>query len=200
MKLISILFAAVVLGTGSPAPAQDAAVEERLNKLSGHIEMLLAAKAEQDKRIASLAKEIETLREQSSKPSVAYANAEDLRKLAEAVKEIDQKRIEDNEKILKQIENIGKAAASGGRNDTRPPGKKREATSAGGGKAGASASAAGGEPGYEHEIAAGDTLSTIAEAFRAKGVKVTVEDLLKANPGLKERSLKVGQKIFIPAP
>jgi len=29
---------------------------------------------------------------------------------------------------------------------------------------------------------------------------VTTDDILKANPGLKAEKLKVGQKIFIPAP
>src|SRR5580765_1690943 len=94
------------------ARAQDAAVEERLNKLSGQIEDLLAAKAEQDKRISALAKELESLREQASKPAGNYAGQEELRKLAETVQRIDQKRVEDNEHILKEIEKLGKTVSS----------------------------------------------------------------------------------------
>jgi LysM repeat protein len=48
-------------------------------------------------------------------------------------------------------------------------------------------------------IQSGDTLSSVVSAYRDKGVKITVEDVLKANPGVKPTSLRVGQKIFIPA-
>jgi LysM repeat protein len=56
----------------------------------------------------------------------------------------------------------------------------------------------GKENGYEYKVAAGDTLSIIAKAYREQGIKVTAEQILKANPGLNPNSLKVGQKIFIP--
>ena len=46
----------------------------------------------------------------------------------------------------------------------------------------------------------GDTLSIIAKAYRDQGIKVTTDQILKANPGLDPKSLKVGQKILIPAP
>jgi len=190
MKRISILLLAVWLSGGLLAHAQDAAVEERLNKLNGHIEDLLAAKAEQDKRIAVLVREVEGLREQLAKPAGNYASAEDVRKLADVVKEVDRKRVADNEEIAKQIEAIGKAAANAG----RAPVRKSEPTTP------SKISASGNETGFNHIIASGDTLSTIAEAFRANGVKVSVDDILKANPGLKATSLQVGQKIFIPAP
>ena len=197
MKRISFLLVAVWLSTGIPARAQDAAVEERLNRMSGQIEDLLAAKAEQDKRIAVLVREVEALREQLARPAGNFASAEDVRKLAEVVKEVDRKRVADNEEIAKQIGNIVKAASSGGRNDARPPSKKNESPAV---KGGTSAGGSSRETGYEYEIGPGDTLSTIAEAYRAKGVKITADDILKANPGIKERSLQVGQKIFIPAP
>jgi LysM repeat protein len=200
MKRISILLLAAWLSGGLLARAQDAAVEERLNKLTEHIEILLAGKAEQDKRIAALVKEVEGLREQVGKPVGNYASAEDVRKLADVVKEVDRKRVADNEEIAKQIEIIAKAASGGGKSDGRPGGKKKDAATGPSGKDGTSASTSGRESGFEHEIASGDTLSTIAEAYRAKGVKVTAEEILKANPGLKERSLRVGQKIFVPAP
>lgn len=194
MKRFSILLLAVTLSGGFLARAQDAAVEERLNRLSGHIEDLLAAKAEQDKRIAVLVREVEGLREQLAKPAGNYASADDVRKLADVVKEVDRKRVADNEQIAKQIEAIGKAAANAGRAPVR------SSTATAPGKSSPPAGPGGRETGYERTIEAGDTLSTIAEAFRANGVKVSVDDILKANPGLKPTSMQVGQKIFIPAP
>jgi LysM repeat protein len=46
----------------------------------------------------------------------------------------------------------------------------------------------------------GETLDAIALGCKEKNLKVTVAQILKANPGLKAERLKVGQKIFIPAP
>jgi LysM repeat protein len=54
------------------------------------------------------------------------------------------------------------------------------------------------EKGYEYTVQSGDTLSAIVQAYRDQGVKVTVDDVLKANPSLKPSSMRVGQKIFIP--
>jgi len=56
------------------------------------------------------------------------------------------------------------------------------------------------EKGFEYVVQSGDRLDTIVQACREKGVKVTVSQILKANPGLKAERLKVGQKVFIPAP
>lgn len=60
--------------------------------------------------------------------------------------------------------------------------------------------AGGAEKGYEYVIQSGDTLSSVAQAYREKNIKVTVDQILKANPGLNANKLKVGQKIFIPTP
>ena len=49
-------------------------------------------------------------------------------------------------------------------------------------------------------IQSGDTLDAIVQAYKEKNIKVTVAQILKANPGLKAERLRVGQKIFIPAP
>lgn len=171
---------------------QDAAVEERLNRLSGHIEDLLAAQKIQQERIAEVAKEVSTLREQAAKNSGNFASQDELRKLAEKVEEIDQKRVSDNERIIREIEKLGRTGI-GGYRDSRSSTSGRGATER-------SATRSGTEKGFEYVIQSGDTLSTIALAYREKGVKITSDDILKANPGLKATSLQIGQKIFIPAP
>ena len=192
MKRIFFCLIALSLCGGRELRAQDAATEERLNKLNGLVQDLLEDKAHQRKQIESLSKEIQSLREQVSKPTGNYATQDDLRTLAKKLQEIDQKRIEDNERIVKKIEKLGETLAS------PPPGKRRQPTPV------PSENPPPGntppEKGFEHIVASGDTLSTIAQAYREKGVKVTVDQILKANPGLKEKSLRVGQKIFIPAP
>lgn len=54
--------------------------------------------------------------------------------------------------------------------------------------------------GYEHTVAKGDTLSSIAQAYNKEyGLKLTVDSLRKANQLSKEATLKVGQKLIIPS-
>jgi len=193
MKRILLSVIISILFLPPAASAQDAAVEERLTKLTGQIEDLLAAKVEQDKRIVTLARELETLRDQSGRGG-AYASAEDLRKLAEKLQEIDRKRQEDNERILREIEKLAKLPPAT-RPSPRPPKQENNPPEKAPG-AGAVV-----EKGIEHVIQSGDRLETIAHAYsKEKGIKVTVDQILKANPGLKPERLMVGQKVFIPLP
>jgi len=189
MKRFSILLLGLTLVNLTPSlRAQDAATEERLNKLNGLVQDLVEDKAHMKKQLDVLAKEIAALREQgSSTPSAA--SAEDLRKLAEKIQEIDRKREADKELILKEIEKLGKTIAA-----PRP----RPSTPAA--NTGTGPAPADKEKGYEYVVQSGDTPSAIAAAYREQGVKITADDILKANPGLKATSLPVGKKIFIPAP
>ena len=146
----------------------------------------------QRKQIENLSKEIQSLREQTAKPSGNYASQDDLRDLAKKLQEIDKKRVEDNERILKEIKKLGEKITSPGSKTTKPP--KDETPVGAGGASG------GKQKGIEHIVAEGDFLSTIAQAYREKGIKVTTDQILKANPGLVPEKMKVGQKIFIPTP
>jgi LysM repeat protein len=46
----------------------------------------------------------------------------------------------------------------------------------------------------------GETLGAIVKAYRDQNIKVSLQQILAANPGLKPENLKAGQKIIIPAP
>ena len=162
--------------------AQDAATEEQLNRLRGEITVLQESNITLKKRLEEVAKELQEVREQATKPAGNYADAADVKRLAEAIKEVDAKRAEDREVILGEIKKLGATL--------KPAAQKKPDTTA--------------KPptaeGFEYTIQSGDTLSTIAAECRKQGVKVTVEQILKANPTVKAESLKVGQKISIPAP
>ena len=56
------------------------------------------------------------------------------------------------------------------------------------------------QKGFDYTIEKNDNLSMIVQAYREKNIKVTIDQILKANPGLNPDRLRVGQKIFIPAP
>ena len=193
MKPISFLIVTLALWAPSDLRAQDAATEERLNKLSGQIEDLMAARTADQKRISELSRELESVREQPAKPTANYATQEELKRLAEAVKEIDRKRLEDYDKIRAEILKLGKTLSA----PLAPPKKNAPATPS---DSPVSDKPVAPEKGFEYVIQPGDTLSVIVQAYREKNVKVTVDQILKANPGLKPDKLRPGQKIFIPAP
>jgi chromosome segregation ATPase len=173
--------------------AQDDATQQQINKLNGQIQDLQDAQTVQAKRITALEKEISELRDKSSQPGVTdTANADDLKKLAEQVQEIDKKRQADRELILKEIEKLGKAS-SGTASHKSPVSTAPVSTD------NSTANTSDKQNGYWQVVGSGDTISTIVKAYRAKGIKVTTEQILKANPGLDPKNLKVGQKIFIPA-
>jgi LysM repeat protein/uncharacterized small protein (DUF1192 family) len=197
MKRISLLCIMLALAVRPAARAQDAATEERLNRLGGKIEDLIAAQGEQDKRITALTREIAELREQLGKPNASYASQDELRRLGEAVKEVDRKRMDDNERIHSELLKLGKSLAQ-----PSPAPKKPAAAPPASNDSDSKAPAAGGDKGlgFTYKVQQGDRLSTIAQAYREKNIKVTVDQILKANPGLVAEKLKVGQEIWIPAP
>ena len=110
------------------------------------------------------------------------------------IQEIDKKRQADNDLILKQIEKLGKVSGGSTGHKSSPTVSTTTPTDT------STPSASGPQKGYDYTIAANDTVSAIAKAYRAQGVKVTSSQILAANPGLNPNSLVVGKKIFIPDP
>lgn len=193
MKRISFLLCTALLAAPTISPAQDAATEERLNKLSAQIDVLVEAKDQLNKKIEGLETEIRDLQTQVSKPTGNYASADDVKQLADAIKEVDKKRQEDNERVVKELQNLGKSLNNSVPSRSRPS-ETRHADPTG------EAGASGSQDGYYYTVQEGDNVAMIAKAYREKGIKVTSQQILDANPGVKATSLKVGQKIFIPKP
>lgn len=194
MKRISILLVGGSLCLVPAARGQDAATQQRFDELSGKIETLVAGQEVLRKQVTELSRELETVREQASKPQPTYASQDDLKRVADAVNEESRKRIEDYDKIRAELKSLGKVLAA-----PAPPPKKSTSTQPPPNTSDRE-KPAGDEKGFEYKVKSGDTLSTIIQAYRDEGKKVKLDDILKANPGLKPEKLKVGQTIFIPAP
>ena len=173
-----------MVATAFPAWGQENALEERVNKIYGYMQDLLAAQDAQRKQIEALAADLQSLREKVGQPDPSGASQEDLRKLAEKIQEVDDKRKADTDRIAKEIEELGKAVRQ--KPATRPPE--------------APVTNASSEKGYWYEIKPNDTLSAVIAAYREQGIKVTLDEILKANPGLEPTKMQVGRKIWIPAP
>jgi LysM repeat protein len=200
MKRVSVLLTVLALGLAWSLTAQDAATEERLNKLSGRIDDLMAGQETIRKQLTDLTREIQNVREQASKPTGNYASQEDLTRLKKAVEEVDRKRIDDADKVHTELLKLRKVLET-----PLPPPPTRKTTAAPKEKekekdTSVSDKPVGDEKVFPYVVQSDDTLSVIAQAYRKKNIKVTVDQILKANPGLNEKKLKVGQTIYIPAP
>src|SRR5882762_5312026 len=156
MKRISLLLAALFLCGIPKLHADDAATEERLNQLTGKIEDLIASQEAQRKQLAELRREIDSLREQASKPTGNFAAQEDLKRVADAVKEVDRKRLDDYEKIRTTIKDLGKTLVAS--SPSTPPRKMKNESDAPEAPSKASKQASS-DKGFEHIVKSGDTLS-----------------------------------------
>jgi LysM repeat protein len=199
MKKIALWL--LMFGLTAPlAFAQESATQQQLDELRGHLQDAQEALRLQDQRIAALEKEIGELRDKVNAPAPVGepASNADLKKLAEQVQEIDQKRADDREVILKQIDILSKAVA----NAPVPVAPSHRTSSApkSSGDDGAATASGATMAGHEYKIQQGDTLGLIVKAYREKGVKVTKSQVIKANPGINPDVLIPGKVLFIPDP
>jgi len=177
------------------ARAQDAATQERLDKLSGRLEDLIASQEALKKQVSDLSREIESVRELASKPTGNWATQEDLKRVAKGVEDVDRKRRDDSELVQKQLERLRKVLET-----PLPPPKSKPAPAPRDNPAPDKLTKPEKpEQGVEHVIKPGETLSAIVQACREQKIKVTQKQILDANPGLKPDLLIPGKKIFIPA-
>jgi LysM repeat protein len=170
----------------------------------------------QRKAIEKLQGDLSELRKQMSKPPGNFASPDDVKVLKDALQDEARKRQADDEKILteitKQISKLGKTAdvgagssagadivlgmrsgGSGPGSHTSPKPEIRTDPPVPGPKAD--------EPGFVYVVKANDYPAKIArKLYEAKGIKVTPEQIMAANPGVKDTELKVDQKLFIPLP
>jgi LysM repeat protein len=189
MKRISILLILLSLFAAPVVRAQDAATEERLNKLAGQVQDLIAAQEALQKKIEALQGDLRDLHDQLNNANGQAVSRDELKRLAEEIQKVDRNRVADYERIVSKIEDLGKAVVP----PPAPPKTRKP-------PADEAPPASVSDKGYEHVVKKGENLSLIAQAYREKNVKVTVKDILQANPGLDPNRLQVGQKVFIPAP
>ncbi len=165
-------------------------MEERYEQLRIRAEETQAAQVLLQKRLAALADELQSLRRQMDRGNADAVTREELRRLAESIREIDRKREEDKRLILEELRKLASAPLPAATTPKRPSPSAPADT----------IPPAGPRKGYEYEVKSGDTIGAIVAAYQQSGVKVTVQDVLKANPNLNPNRLPVGKKVFIPDP
>lgn len=180
--------------TVSLARAQDAATQQLIDQINVRIQDIYTVLDKQDKRISALEKSVSDLQDKLTQPSANnFASADDLKKLAQQIQEVDKKRQDDNAQILKTLEKLAK----GGGISTPPHKSSSAATTS---DTTLTATTSGNQNGYWKTIEKDDTIIGIAKAYQDKGIKVTYQQILDANPKVDPNKLQVGQKIWIPQP
>jgi LysM repeat protein len=188
--LVAFGLAALNAQDNSPAGAQD--VENRFQRLSSRIDDLEVSFQRFQKDLDKLESEIRGLRDQVSRVADNAGNAanqESIKRLADAIEEVDRKRVKHQENVDSALREMEKLIVKGGgsapRNNSKPPSNSPDLQGSG--------------KGYDYTIRSGDHPQKIAAALREqKGLKITAAQIIAANPGVDWTKLKIGQKIFIP--
>ena len=170
--------------------------EDRTRRLEASVRDLLAAQEDQQRRLTEQAHEIDLLRDELRrlrddllKAGADAVTRDDLKKLVETISEVDKKRVEDNKLLKEVIESLGAKLLAVAAAPPATPERREEASSDG-----------TPEVGYWHVVESGQYLSMIVKAYREQGVKVNLQQVMDANPGVNWNRLPIGKKIFIPDP
>jgi LysM repeat protein len=213
MKRAFILFTVPVLLLRLPAMAQDSTAttvgtaatiaakqdaEERYKRLAADLQAVQADNEALHAKLTAMEQEIQTLRDAQAHPVDNSRITDGLNALADKIREVDKKRLEDkdaiSEEIRKSIAEVEKtlsgAPAPIRSSETKPVPVPENPTS---------------DKGYIYTIKDGDTLGEIIRAYnkdyKSKGLKtISTRQARDANPNVDWNRLKVGQKIVIPRP
>lgn len=198
---VAIFISVFALTSAGSLRAQALQVDsEEFKRLAGEVADLRDANMAQQRRIATLQKEVENLREalrESQERTTSrmgdLATREDLKKIVEQIKAVDQQREADRKLILQEFENLGKTLAG-----LSKPAKRREPEPE------AAAEPFEGEV-IEHVVLPNESLSEIQMHYNAALQKqgrptVSLKQILQANPKLNPNRIFAGQKINLPVP
>ena len=166
------LLSPLLAQSGNPAAAEDAEIERRkILKAADQVERMDQEFEKIQSRVSSLEQLLEEIKQQSQSLKESLANA-------------SAKAAQDRSALLDEVSKMLAERKEKERAKEKPAG------------------AANPKPleAYEHIVAKGDTLSSIAQAYNEEHkLKLTVDSIRKANQLGKDTPLKVGQKLVIPA-
>ena len=175
-------------------------LEERVNKATGDVQALQVNYERLQQEVASVRQQV------GAAAAGGGVAATEIQRLDSRISAVDAARKHDAEVIIGQVtaelqklgsnaSGITRRASSSGAAAT-PPGRtptgKRVTSSPGATGATGTPTTSGTEQGYEHVVEKGQTLGAIARAYNT-----TVDAIKKAN-NLKNDTVFIGQKLFIP--
>ena len=190
LLLFTLFLTTIYLFQSTSAMAQRASLDTRAlredySRLQSQLADLLEAHNALKSELTKLRSEVRLLQAKVSTKDPTTATRDDLEGLAKSIREIDRKRLQDKDLILKEMKTLLRSAPAG----TKPPAVTSKS-----------------QKGFNHTVEAGETISAIISAYntqlKSNGVKkrITLKTVLDANPNLNPRVMRIGQALFIPDP
>ena len=184
----SLLFTAIYATNSVALLAQGATLEARAlrennQRLQSQLNDLLEAFNALKTELNKVQSEVRQLRAKLGARNPNLVTRSDLEELAKSVREIDRKRVQDKDLILKEMKGLLRSKL------TLP---KPKATNS--------------QKGFDHTVQSGETISAIISAYNAElkrqgaTKRITLKSVLTANPNLNPRTMRIGQSLFIPDP
>lgn len=189
------------------AQSNESYYEDRIRTLTARLDDLTQAHADLVQAFNKLqrqynvqAQEIANLRSAVQNPKApdlsGAASVDSVKQLKSALVSLEERlnasdaeRKRDNKRILDQFDKLAKTAANAIR---QPAPSKIKSTP----KEPAYVSPTGKQ--YDWVVSEGETLSQIVQIVKASGGNTSMEAIMKANPGLKPNTIRIGQKIIVP--
>ena len=190
LLLLTSFLATVCLLAPPPAmakePSLDArAIREDYRRLQSQLEDLLMAHNALKSEVSKLRSEVRLLLAKTAAKDTSTATRVDLEGLAKSIREVDRKRVQDKELILKEMKALLRSGSSVV-TTTKPSSSSQKS--------------------FEHTVQKNETISAIIAAYntdlKSQGAKkrITLKSVLDANPKLNPRTMRIGQILFIPDP
>ncbi len=182
-----------------------AVVGERLQRLSATVESLELALESQKRQIDALSGELQQMRERAATQANDHPWADDVRRLENAIAEVDRKRVADGEQTLKILNELRKSIGRLSDSTTTRPAPIRPSPSASGSGTGRSGKAS--EPATDkalpYAMKRGQTVSELLVEFNADARKrgyqtLTAEQVLEFNHIADARQIPEGATILFP--
>ena len=184
----SLLFTAIYATNSVALLAQGATLEARAlrennQRLQSQLNDLLEAFNALKTELNKVQSEVRQLRAKLGARNPNLVTRSDLEELAKSVREIDRKRVQDKDLILKEMKGLLRS---------KPSLPKPKATDS--------------QKGFDHTVQSGETISAIISAYNAElkrqgaTKRITLKSVLTANPNLNPRTMRIGQSLFIPDP
>jgi hypothetical protein len=191
-------------------PIDPAVVGERIQRLTAAVESLELSMASQKRQIDALAGELVKIREEMGRQGDAMRQrdarpwADDLKRLADAIAEVDRKRASDGEQVVRVLNELKKAVATGP--DTSRSAKAPEPRTTPGRTKAPDADKPAEKPpdrALEYVLERGQSLSEVVVSFNEEAKKqgyqpLTTAQVMKFNDIKDDRRIPVGARILLP--
>ena len=225
--LVAGMLAAAMAARVQAQALDPAVVGERIQRLTAAVESLELSLSSQKRQIDALGNELHKLRDEISRQGDALRQrdarpwADETKRLADAIAEVDRKRAADGEQVVKVLNDLKRAVAASTEvpkpSKVGTPDPRRSGGSAGRGGAGTGRGNDGGaekggdktpaekppEKALEYTLERGQRLSDVVSSFNEEARKqgyqtLSVAQVMKFNNIKDDKRIREGTKILLP--